>query len=180
MNRNCELCGKLVTSYDGIRPYGPNGEWICFECGMKDEATTERKFMEMLGKRQLSKYHEEPPEEGELEEVHISVGRIRELEDNRFRVPVSFAIEYVGGEDFIKHVYIVDANGEIIDVEDMEESHIPGFNPASYDTEIERKIKQKLNELKKKGWYSLQLSSISDALTSIAKQLKLSRCHKKI
>jgi hypothetical protein len=32
----CELCGK----FDELRPYGPNGERICFECGMKDKATT--------------------------------------------------------------------------------------------------------------------------------------------
>ena len=32
----CEMCGKV----DECRPYGPNGENICFDCGMKDEATT--------------------------------------------------------------------------------------------------------------------------------------------
>lgn len=32
----CELCGKE----DELRPYGPNGENICFDCGMKDEKTT--------------------------------------------------------------------------------------------------------------------------------------------
>lgn len=41
---NCELCGKA----DELRPYGPNNEWICFDCGMKDEATTARKFNEMV------------------------------------------------------------------------------------------------------------------------------------
>jgi hypothetical protein len=34
----CEFCGKV----DELRPYGPNRERICFECGMKDEATTQR------------------------------------------------------------------------------------------------------------------------------------------
>ena len=29
----CELCGK----FDELRPYGPNGESVCFDCGMKDE-----------------------------------------------------------------------------------------------------------------------------------------------
>lgn len=40
----CELCGKI----DELRPYGPNNEMICFECGMKDEATTESKMEEHL------------------------------------------------------------------------------------------------------------------------------------
>lgn len=34
----CELCGKE----DELRPYGPDGERICFECGMKDKETTEK------------------------------------------------------------------------------------------------------------------------------------------
>lgn len=36
----CELCGKVAD----LRPYGPNGESICFQCGMKDEATTKKMF----------------------------------------------------------------------------------------------------------------------------------------
>lgn len=34
----CALCGKIAET----RPYGPNGEEICFECGQKDIPTTER------------------------------------------------------------------------------------------------------------------------------------------
>lgn len=30
----CELCGEI----EELRPYGPNGEKVCFDCGMKDEA----------------------------------------------------------------------------------------------------------------------------------------------
>jgi hypothetical protein len=30
----CELCGKV----DELRPYGPKGERICFDCGQKDDA----------------------------------------------------------------------------------------------------------------------------------------------
>lgn len=37
----CEMCGVIAET----RPYGPNGEEICFDCGMKDEETT-RKRME--------------------------------------------------------------------------------------------------------------------------------------
>ena len=36
----CEMCGKV----DECRPYGPNDEQICFDCGMKDEETTQRKM----------------------------------------------------------------------------------------------------------------------------------------
>lgn len=36
----CELCGKEAE----LRPYGPKGERICFDCGMKDQKTTERQF----------------------------------------------------------------------------------------------------------------------------------------
>lgn len=38
--RKCELCGKTAET----RPYGPNGEEICFACGMQDEETTSRRF----------------------------------------------------------------------------------------------------------------------------------------
>lgn len=40
----CELCGKLAE----LRPYGPNGEHICFACGMKDEALTKRQFRRVV------------------------------------------------------------------------------------------------------------------------------------
>lgn len=41
---NCELCGV----YEDLRPYGPNGEWICFPCGMKDEETTRKQLIKLL------------------------------------------------------------------------------------------------------------------------------------
>lgn len=34
----CDLCGKIEET----RPYGPKGEQVCFDCGMKDEAACER------------------------------------------------------------------------------------------------------------------------------------------
>jgi hypothetical protein len=41
----CELCGAK----DGeLRPYGPNGENICFDCGMKDKDATERQMGKAL------------------------------------------------------------------------------------------------------------------------------------
>jgi hypothetical protein len=38
----CELCGEVAE----LRPYGPNGEEICFQCGMKDEEATKRQSAE--------------------------------------------------------------------------------------------------------------------------------------
>jgi hypothetical protein len=34
----CEFCDKDAE----LRPYGPKGERICFDCGMKDEAAMRR------------------------------------------------------------------------------------------------------------------------------------------
>jgi len=41
----CELC---KAENEELRPYGPNNEWICFNCAMKDEATTERQFNKIV------------------------------------------------------------------------------------------------------------------------------------
>lgn len=41
---SCEHCKQVRE----LRPYGPNGESICFECGMLDEATTEKMFTKMI------------------------------------------------------------------------------------------------------------------------------------
>ena len=30
--QQCDLCGKIAE----LRPYGPNGEAICFDCGQKN------------------------------------------------------------------------------------------------------------------------------------------------
>lgn len=40
----CEMCGKI----DECRPYGPNGENICFDCGMKDKETTEKRMAQHI------------------------------------------------------------------------------------------------------------------------------------
>jgi hypothetical protein len=42
--QQCDLCGKIAE----LRPYGPNGETICFECGEKDPKTTERMMGRVL------------------------------------------------------------------------------------------------------------------------------------
>jgi len=38
--QQCDLCGKIAE----LRPYGPNGECVCFECGMKNEDAAKRQF----------------------------------------------------------------------------------------------------------------------------------------
>lgn len=38
--QQCDLCGNVAE----LRPYGPNGEMVCFDCGMKDPAAAERGF----------------------------------------------------------------------------------------------------------------------------------------
>jgi hypothetical protein len=42
--QRCEMCGVI----DETRPYGPNGEQICFECGMKDEETTRKQMAKYI------------------------------------------------------------------------------------------------------------------------------------
>jgi hypothetical protein len=41
---DCQLCGNA----DELRPYGTNGEWICFDCGQKDHETTKKQFLKTL------------------------------------------------------------------------------------------------------------------------------------
>ena len=67
MNRIVKRKGSILildrtdpTEFDGtcafckeakeLRPYGPNNESICFDCAMKDEETTSKKFKEFLDK----------------------------------------------------------------------------------------------------------------------------------
>jgi hypothetical protein len=40
----CAFCKQVRE----LRPYGPNGESICFECGMLDEPTTKAQMAKML------------------------------------------------------------------------------------------------------------------------------------
>lgn len=40
----CELCGELAE----LRPYGPKGENICFDCGMLDEKAVREKFRKIV------------------------------------------------------------------------------------------------------------------------------------
>ncbi len=36
----CEICGAR----EELRPYGPNGENVCFDCGMRDEGAAREQF----------------------------------------------------------------------------------------------------------------------------------------
>ena len=40
----CELCGKVAQT----RPYGPNGERVCFPCGKKDPEAMKRGFRKLV------------------------------------------------------------------------------------------------------------------------------------
>ena len=40
----CELCGAVEET----RPYGPNGEQICFSCGQKDPEATLAQFAKLF------------------------------------------------------------------------------------------------------------------------------------
>lgn len=40
----CDLCGAKAE----LRPYGPNGENVCFKCGMKNEAAAKRQFRRLV------------------------------------------------------------------------------------------------------------------------------------
>lgn len=42
--QQCDLCGKI----EELRPYGPKGECVCFECGMKDPEAMEKQFEKRL------------------------------------------------------------------------------------------------------------------------------------
>lgn len=48
LKAKCQYCGEI----DELRPYGSNGENICFKCGMKPEnkAATEQQYQMHLDK----------------------------------------------------------------------------------------------------------------------------------
>lgn len=44
--KGCKLCGKVAE----LRPYGPGGLAVCFECAMKDEPNAQSQFKALLDK----------------------------------------------------------------------------------------------------------------------------------
>jgi hypothetical protein len=41
----CDLCGAVEET----RPYGPNGEDVCFDCMKKNEPAAKKRFRALLG-----------------------------------------------------------------------------------------------------------------------------------
>ena len=51
----CDLCGV----HDELRPYGPNGENVCFDCGMKNKDACEKALdKEISQQEKLNKLEE--------------------------------------------------------------------------------------------------------------------------
>lgn len=42
--QQCDFCGKIAE----LRPYGPKGECICYECGMKNPELAKAQFLKRL------------------------------------------------------------------------------------------------------------------------------------
>ena len=42
--QQCDLCGVIAE----LRPYGPNGEAVCFDCGMIHYAASEAAFQKRI------------------------------------------------------------------------------------------------------------------------------------
>lgn len=43
--QQCDLCNRIRE----LRPYGPHGEAVCFDCMMLDEPAAERAFRRRMG-----------------------------------------------------------------------------------------------------------------------------------
>lgn len=43
-NQQCDFCKKITE----LRPYGPNGECLCFDCAMLDEEAAKHQFENRL------------------------------------------------------------------------------------------------------------------------------------
>lgn len=41
---HCEFCDRVAE----LRPYGPNGEFVCFTCMKKDEESAKKRFAALL------------------------------------------------------------------------------------------------------------------------------------
>lgn len=45
----CSDCGQVSE----LRPYGKNGAWVCFPCGMKDEENARAQFAKQFNRNPL-------------------------------------------------------------------------------------------------------------------------------
>ena len=48
--QQCDMCGKIAE----LRPYGPNGVCVCFQCMKKDEKAAIRQFEKRFGLRNMT------------------------------------------------------------------------------------------------------------------------------
>lgn len=46
----CDIC----NSKEETRPYGPNGENVCFGCGMKNEQIVKERFLNLLESQNIA------------------------------------------------------------------------------------------------------------------------------
>lgn len=53
--QQCDLCAKIAE----LRPYGPNGEMICYQCGMANRPATEAAFAKLLSETSDRPYVDE-------------------------------------------------------------------------------------------------------------------------
>ena len=46
----CQMCHNTGE----LRPYGKGGAWVCFDCGMQDEAEARRRFGDLINEKSVT------------------------------------------------------------------------------------------------------------------------------
>jgi hypothetical protein len=59
---NCEYCNKEAE----LRPYGKNGAWICFSCGMNNKEETEKNFSNLIKDKDIIEFNLHPIDEKKI------------------------------------------------------------------------------------------------------------------
>lgn len=49
--QQCDMCGKIAE----LRPYGPDGKCICFECGQIDPVGSVQRYMKIMFDEDISR-----------------------------------------------------------------------------------------------------------------------------
>lgn len=85
----CEQCKKICTDADDLRPYGPGGTDICFDCAMKGEPETERQFLNQFkASVELAGYT--PKQREQARRINELLGKIeaylKKLRHNRLKL----------------------------------------------------------------------------------------------
>ncbi len=86
--QQCDFCGAIAE----LRPYGPNGEAICFPCGMKNETAAKEQFRKRLGTAKKPKRRKRQPSQKHMDDV----SREMELEYERQFPPESGSVSSGG------------------------------------------------------------------------------------